>query len=48
MILMSIPSRSLREFSSVVFTDDIKTVEISFANNQILFRKWKYYLHIVC
>ncbi|MBP2624108.1 DNA polymerase III subunit beta [Streptococcus oricebi] len=32
-----IPSRSLREFSSV-FTDDIETVEIFFANNQILFR----------
>ncbi len=32
-----IPSRSLREFSAV-FTDDIETVEIFFANNQILFR----------
>ena len=28
-----IPSRSLREFSAV-FTDDIETVEIFFANNQ--------------
>ena len=28
-----IPSRSLREFSAV-FTDDIRTVEIFFANNQ--------------
>ena len=34
---MVIPSRSLREFSAV-FTDDIETVEIFFANNQILFR----------
>ena len=33
-----IPSRSLREFSAV-FTDDIETVEIFFANNQILFRR---------
>ena len=32
-----IPSRSLREFSSV-FTDEVETVEIFFANNQILFR----------
>lgn len=32
-----IPSRSLREFSAV-FTDDIETVEIFFANHQILFR----------
>lgn len=32
-----IPSRSLREFS-VVFTDDIETVEIYFTNNQLLFR----------
>ncbi|GGE24026.1 DNA polymerase III subunit beta [Streptococcus himalayensis] len=32
-----IPSRSLREFSAV-FTDDIETVEIFFANNQLLFR----------
>lgn len=32
-----IPSRSLREFSAV-FTDDIESVEIFFANNQILFR----------
>ena len=32
-----IPSRSLREFSAV-FTDDIKTVEIYFTNNQLLFR----------
>lgn len=32
-----IPSRSLREFT-VVFTDDIKTVEVFFSNNQILFR----------
>ena len=30
---MVIPSRSLREFSAV-FTDDIETVEIFFANNQ--------------
>ena len=32
-----IPSRSLREFTSV-FSDDIETVEVFFANNQILFR----------
>ncbi|MCK1220936.1 DNA polymerase III subunit beta [Streptococcus uberis] len=32
-----IPSRSLREFSSV-FTDDIETVEIFFSPSQILFR----------
>ncbi|KXT74231.1 DNA polymerase III beta subunit [Streptococcus sp. DD10] len=32
-----IPSRSLREFSAV-FTEDIESVEIFFANNQILFR----------
>lgn len=32
-----IPSRSLREFTSV-FTDDIETVEVFFSNNQILFR----------
>ena len=32
-----IPSKSLREFTAV-FTDDIETVEIFFANNQILFR----------
>ncbi|HEM6137659.1 TPA: DNA polymerase III subunit beta [Streptococcus suis] len=32
-----IPSRSLREFT-VVFTDDIETVEVFFSNNQILFR----------
>lgn len=32
-----IPSRSLREFSSV-FTDDIETVEIFFSTSQILFR----------
>ncbi|MCK1159643.1 DNA polymerase III subunit beta [Streptococcus uberis] len=32
-----IPSRSLREFSSV-FTDDIETVEIYFSPSQILFR----------
>lgn len=32
-----IPSRSLKEFSSV-FTDDIEQVEIFFSNNQILFR----------
>lgn len=32
-----IPSRSLREFTAV-FTDEIETVEIFFANNQILFR----------
>ncbi|MCK1239745.1 DNA polymerase III subunit beta [Streptococcus uberis] len=32
-----IPSRSLREFSSV-FTDDIETVEIFFSSSQILFR----------
>ena len=32
-----IPSRSLREFTSV-FSDDIETVEVYFANNQILFR----------
>ena len=33
-----IPSRSLREFSAV-FTDDIETVEIFFANNQILYTR---------
>lgn len=32
-----IPSRSLREFTAV-FTDEIETVEVFFANNQILFR----------
>ena len=32
-----IPSRSLREFT-VVFTDEIETVEVFFANNQLLFR----------
>ncbi|KXT84898.1 DNA polymerase III subunit beta [Streptococcus panodentis] len=32
-----IPSRSLREFAAV-FTDDIETVEVFFANHQILFR----------
>lgn len=32
-----IPSRSLREFSTV-FTDDIETVEVFFSNNQLLFR----------
>lgn len=32
-----IPSRSLREFTTV-FTDEIETVEVFFANNQILFR----------
>ena len=32
-----IPSKSLRELTAV-FTDDIETVEIFFANNQILFR----------
>lgn len=32
-----IPSKSLREFTTV-FTDDIETVEVFFANNQILFR----------
>ena len=32
-----IPSRSLREFTAV-FTDEIETVEVFFANNQLLFR----------
>lgn len=32
-----IPSRSLREFTSV-FSDDIETVEVFFSNNQLLFR----------
>ncbi|MGT2911975.1 DNA polymerase III subunit beta [Streptococcus cameli] len=32
-----IPSRSLKEFSSV-FSDDIETVEVFFSNNQLLFR----------
>lgn len=32
-----IPSRSLREFTAV-FTDDIESVDIFFANNQLLFK----------
>ena len=36
-----IPSRSLREFTAV-FTDEIETVEVFFANNQLLFRSENY------